>query len=162
MVWLDSMATVVRKINKGFAFVGMFFLIPMMLLTTSDVIARSLFHRSVSGTYELSSYLLSVFILLGIAYTYQVGGHVQIDMFTQRLPATVKAVLEVLTTLLSLFIISILAWQGWVVGIEEAAVSEQMRIPEMPFRLLVTLAAVCLGLSLLVELIEKVCGLIRR
>lgn len=159
---LERMARRVRKLNRGFAFAGMFLLIPMMLLTTVDVSARSIFNHPITGAYELSSYLLAVFILLGIAYTYQVGGHVQINMFTQRLPASVATVIEIFTTVLSLFIIAVLVWQGWLLGMEETAVSEQMRIPEMPFRLLVPLAAACLWLSLLMDLIEKVTRLTRR
>jgi len=162
MFRLDAVAKVVRKINYGFAFGGMLLVIPLMLLTTADVISRSLFDHPVTGAYELSSYLLAVFILLGIAYTYQVGGHVQINMLTQRLPAPLAAVLDLVTTLFCLFIVSILVWQGLVVGLEETAVSEQMRIPEMPFRLLVPLAAVCLWVSLLLDLIGKVSKLVRR
>ncbi len=150
-----------QKMNRGIAFGGMFLLIPMMLLTTADVIGRSYFRRPITGTYELSSYLLAVFILLGVAYTYQVGGHVRVTMFVSKLPDRIAIVVSIITTLLSLFIIAILAWQGWVLGWEEKTVSEQLRIPELPFRLLVFLAAVSLWIELLIDLVTKTAQLLR-
>jgi hypothetical protein len=55
-------------------------------------------------------------------------------------------------TLLSLFIMVLLAWQGWVVGMEETAVSDMLRIPQRPFKLLVGVAAFLLCLELIVDL----------
>ena len=155
MIQFEALKKVLQKMNRGIAFGGMFLLIPMMLLTTADVIGRSYFRRPITGTYELSSYLLAVFILLGIAYTYQVGGHVRVTMFVSKLPDRVASGVSIITTLLSLFIIAILAWQGWVLGWEEKTVSEQLRIPELPFRLLVFLAAVSLWIELFIDLMSK-------
>ena len=155
MIQFEALKRMLQKMNRGIAFGGMFLLIPMMLLTTADVIGRSYFRRPITGTYELSSYLLAVFILLGVAYTYQVGGHVRVTMFVSRLPARIAIGVSIITTLLSLFIIAVLAWQGWVLGWEEKTVSEQLRIPELPFRLLVFLAAVSLWIELLIDLVTK-------
>jgi TRAP-type C4-dicarboxylate transport system permease small subunit len=125
------------------------------------VIGRSYFRRPITGTYELSSYLLAVFILLGVAYTYQVGGHVRVTMFVSKLPDRIAIGVSIITTLLSLFIVAVLAWQGWVLGWEEKTVSEQLRIPELPFRLLVFLAAVSLWIELLIDLVIKTTQFLR-
>jgi TRAP-type C4-dicarboxylate transport system permease small subunit len=161
MIQFEALKRILQKMNRGIAFGGMFLLIPMMLLTTADVIGRSYFRRPITGTYELSSYLLAVFILLGVAYTYQVGGHVRVTMFVSRLPARIAIGVSIITTLLSLFIIAVLAWQGWVLGWEEKTVSEQLRIPESPFRLLVFLAAVSLWIELLIDLVTKTAQFLR-
>ena len=162
MIQFEAVIRAVQKMNRGIAYCGMFLLIPMMLLTTADVISRSFFRRPITGAYELSSYLLAVFILLGIAYTYQVGGHVRVTMFVSKLPERAALFVSIITTLLSLFIIAVLAWQGWLLGWEEKTVSEQLRIPEMPFRLLVSLAAIILCLELLIDLVSKTALLMRR
>jgi TRAP-type C4-dicarboxylate transport system permease small subunit len=140
----------------------MFLLIPMMLLTTCDVIGRVLWARPITGTVELSSYTLAVFILLGLAYTHQVKGHVRVTFLIAMLPPRGQSVVEIVTILLSLFIISILAWQGWIVGIEERTVSDMLRIPQLPFRLLVSLAGVFLCLELLIDLSAAIGKLIRK
>jgi hypothetical protein len=48
----------------------------------------------------------------------------------------------------------LLAWQGWVVGMEETAVSDMLRIPQRPFKLLVGVAALLLCLELVVDLVS--------
>jgi len=162
MLQFEVLKKALQKLNRSIALGGMFLLIPMMLLTTADVIGRSFFRRPITGTYELSSYLLAVFILSGIAYTYQVGGHVRVTMIVSKLPDRIAAAVEIITILLSLLIVTVLAWQGWVLGWQEKTVSEQLRIPELPFRLLVCLAAVLMWLELLFDLIIKTTHLKRR
>jgi TRAP-type C4-dicarboxylate transport system permease small subunit len=162
MGWLTTIKKGIQGINFYLCLVGMFLLIPMMLLTATDVIGRAVWAWPVPGAVELSSYLLAVFILLGVAYTHQVKGHVCVSMLVSRLPEQAGIVLDVITTLLSLFILSILAWQGWVVGIEERTVSDMLRIPQLPFRLLVSLAGVFICLELLIDLSASVKKLVRR
>jgi len=132
-----------------------------MLLTSADVIGRAALARPIPGIVELSSYMLDVFILLGLAYTQQVKGHVRVSMLTSRLPQRAQQSLEIVVTLLSLFIMVLLAWQGWVVGMEETAVSDMLRIPQRPFKLLVGVAAILLCLELVVDLVSAVTAGIR-
>ena len=153
---LRLLRNVIQRSTLGLTYAGMFLLIPMMLLTAGDVVGRAIWSRPIPGMVELSSYMLAVFILLGVAYTYQVRGHVRVSMLVSRLPQKVGLILDVATTLLSLFIIAILAWQGWVVGIEERTVSDMLRIPQLPFRLLVSLAGIALCLELLIDLVDTV------
>ncbi len=143
---------VIQRLTLSLCFVGMFLLIPMMLLTTGDVVVRVVWGRHIPGTVELSSYMLAAFILLGVAYTHQVKGHVRVSMLVSRLPERAGLILDLITTLLSLFIISILAYQGWEVGLEERTVSDILRIPQLPFRLLVAVAALFLWLELVIDL----------
>jgi TRAP-type C4-dicarboxylate transport system permease small subunit len=82
-------------------------------------------------------------------------------MFVSKLPDRFAIGVSIITTLLSLFIVAVLAWQGWVLGWEEKTVSEQLRIPELPFRLLVFLAAVSLWIELLIDLVIKTTQFLR-
>jgi TRAP-type C4-dicarboxylate transport system permease small subunit len=133
----------------------MFLVIPMMLLTSGEVIGRALWDQPIPGTLELSSYLLAVFILTGLAYTHQVRGHVRVEMITSRLPARVKAGIDLFTTTLCLFIVAILIWQGFLLGIEEKAVSDMLRIPQWPFKLFVSVAALMLFLEFTLDFIDN-------
>ena len=159
---LDSLSKTIQRFTLGLSFAGMFLLIPLMLMTFADVVSRGLFNKPITGTFELSSYILAIFVLLGVAYTHQVKNHVKVTMFTSRLPKKVQASLNIVTTLLSIFIIGILAWQGWVVALDETAVSEQLRIPQWPFRLLVSVAAMSLILELIIDLINDTRSLVGR
>src|SRR5512139_3185375 len=113
------MKRTIRKINRFVAGIGAFFLIPLMLITAADVVARDVFNRPVPGTVELSQYMLGVFILLGIAYTQQEKGNVAVTMLISKLSPRTQAVVSLIGTLLSLFIFVLLAWQGLVLGMEE-------------------------------------------
>jgi len=161
MTWLVSLKKGIQRINLYLCSFGMLLLIPMMLLTAGDVIGRALWARPITGAVELSSYMLAAFILLGVAYTHQVKGHVRVSMLVSRLPEWAGLSLDIITTLLSLFIIFILAWQGWAVGVVERSVSDMLRIPQLPFRLLVSVAGLFLCLELLIDLSASVGKLIR-
>lgn len=152
----------IQRMTRLQAYVGMVLLIPLMLLTSAEAIGEGLRRFDIAwvppipAISELSSYLLAIFILLGVAYTHQVKGHVRVTMLASRLPPRAAAGLDIVTTLLSLFIIAILCWQGWEVGLTERTVSDMLRIPQMPFRLLVGLAALFLALELCLDLAEAV------
>jgi TRAP-type C4-dicarboxylate transport system permease small subunit len=143
------------------SYIGMILLIPMMFLTSGEVVGRAVWSQPIPGSIELSSYLLAAFILLGLAYTQQVKGHVRVTMFVSRLPEKWGLVLDVITSLLSLFIIAVMAWQGWVVGMEERTVSDMLRIPQFPFRLLVAAGGAFLFLELIFELMDTLKKLVR-
>ena len=151
----------IHKLSRIMCYIGMVLLIPMMLLTSGEVLGRAFWDKPIPGTLELSSYMLAIFILLGVAYTQQVKGHVRVEMLISRLPERVRAGLDVLTNLLCLFILVILAWQGWVLGIQEKTVSDMLRIPQWPFRLLVSVAAVLLFLEFALDLAAALKKLVR-
>ncbi len=132
---------------------GLAFLIPLMVLTSMDVVSRAIFSKPIPGSIELSQYMLSVFVLLGAAYTQQVKGHVAVQFLTSRLSLRRRLCCRAAVNGLALFIVTILVWQGLMIGLEEKAVSDMLRIPQAPFRLLVALGGALLWLELLVDLV---------
>ncbi len=160
MAWLKEVKKGIQTVNRFIAGVSGCFLIPLMIITAADVLARDVFNHPIPGTVELSQYMLAVFILLGLAYTQQVKAHVAVSLVTSRLSYHAQLILKLITTLIGLFIFSILAWQGLVVGIEERTVSDMLRIPQYPFRLLVAVAAFLVCLELLIDFGDSVRNLL--
>jgi len=152
MGWFDRWRKRAQKINRGISGVGSVFLIPLMLLTTADVVSRDLFNHPIPGAVELSEYILSIFILLGLAYAQQAKSHVGVSLFTSKLSTNTQSILLILTALICLFICVILTWQGLVVGLEERTVSDWLRVPQYPFRLLVAVAGFLTCFELLIDL----------
>ncbi|MBM4337949.1 MAG: TRAP transporter small permease [Deltaproteobacteria bacterium] len=150
-----NLKNLIQRINYYVCGAGVCLLLPLMLLTTVDVVGRKFFAKTVPGAFELSEYILAVFILLGAAYTQQVRGHVGVNFLTSRFSPRLQALCSILTLLLSLFIISIVIWQGWIEGIRERTVSDMLRIPQYPFRLLVAIGGFLLWLELLLDLIDS-------
>ncbi len=156
MECLGKMKQAIQAMNRFIAAAGACFLIPLMLITSIDVLSRDVFNHSVPGTIELSGYLLAVFILLGLAYAQQVKAHVGVSLIVSRLSPRVRIIFNIITLLISLFIFSILAWQGLVVGLEERTVSDMLRVPQYPFRLLVSVAAFLVCLEFLIDIGDSV------
>ena len=152
MGWVEKVKKGIQTINRFIAAVSGCFLIPLMIITAADVVARDVFNHPIPGTIELSQYMLAIFILLGLAYSQQVKAHVAVSIITSRFSERAQLILSIMTTLIGLFIFSILTWQGWVVGIEERTVSDMLRVPQYPFRLLVAVAALSVCLELLIDL----------
>ena len=87
----------IQRVNRSVCYAGMLLIVPLMLLTSADVIGRAALARPIPGIVELSSYMLDVFILLGLAYTQQVKGHVRVSMLTSRLPQRAQQSLEIVS-----------------------------------------------------------------
>jgi TRAP-type C4-dicarboxylate transport system permease small subunit len=156
MEGLERFRKTVQMASYGACFLGMFLAIPLMLLTVGDVMGRSFFNKPIPGTFELSEYMLAVIVLLGAAYTQQVKGHVGVDFLTSRFSPRTQAVLQAVTTFAGLLVIGILVWQGYLESIHEKAVSDQLRVPQWPFKLLVAVGGLLLWLELLLDFIASV------
>jgi TRAP-type C4-dicarboxylate transport system permease small subunit len=151
MGWFEVWKNRIQRVNRLISGIGAFFLIPLMSLTTADVLSRNFFNRPIAGAVEMSEYLLSIFILLGLAYAQQAKAHVGVSLVTSRLSRKSQLILLMITTLISLAIAIVLTWQGLAVGLEERTVSDMLRIPQYPFRLLVAVAAFMTCLELVID-----------
>lgn len=147
--------SVVQATTRGLGYVGMWFVVPMMLLTSTDAVLRDAISRPVRGAYELNSYILSVFVLLGLAYTQQFKDHVRVTILIDRLPPRLSAAISMFTILLTMFIVLVMTWQGVVVAFETSSVSDMLRIPQLPFRLLVTVGGFFLFMEFLFDLVDE-------
>lgn len=156
---MQAVRMFVDRVTRIMGTVGMIFVIPLMLLTTGDVLGRGLFNKPIAGTFETSEYMLAVIILLGAAYTQQVKGHVAVDFLTVHFSERARLICKVFTMALSLFIVTVIVWQGFVLGLEETGVTDQLRIPRAPFKMLVGIGGFFLWLQVLFDLIDAVLGL---
>ncbi len=156
MGWFDRLKHSVQALNRWISIAGAVFLIPLMLGTAADVICRNVFNLPMMGIVESSGYLLAIFILLGLGYAEQVKAHVKVAIVTSRLSPRPQLILRMMTALISLFIFAVLAWQGLIVGIEERTVSDLLRIPQYPFRILVAVGAFFVCLELLIDFGDSV------
>ncbi len=91
MGWFEKLKKGIQRVNRLISGIGAFFLVPLMLLTTAEVLSRNLFNRPIAGAVEMSEFLLSIFILLGLAYAQQAKAHVGVSLFTSRLSRKSRA-----------------------------------------------------------------------
>lgn len=93
-----------------------------------------IFSRYVLGTGSqwpepISILLMVVFTFLGAACSYRAGGHIAVEMVTQRLPETVRPVLRAVVHLLMLGMALFMVWYGTQLCIGTWGQS----IPELPW-----------------------------
>lgn len=159
---LEGFQKGVHRVTYAVCAVGMFLAIPLMLITTFDVLGRAIFNKPLPGTLELSEYMLSILILLGAAYTQQVKGHVAVDFLTSKFSVNGRTICRIITDFLSLIIIAIMTIYGWIEGISETTVTDQLRVPMWPFKTLVAVGGFMLWMEILTDFITSVASLGRR
>jgi TRAP-type mannitol/chloroaromatic compound transport system permease small subunit len=77
-----------------------FLMIGTLLLSS---ITRNILHIPLSWTVELAQFTLPAYYLLGGAYSMQLGAHVRMDLFYDRLSEINKARMDVVTSFCLLF-----------------------------------------------------------
>ncbi len=160
---LARFKSVVRKLTHCALTMGMGWVVVMMLLTTFDVAGRYFFSSPIPGAIEMNEFMLAIFGVLGIAYTHGSGGNVKVTMLTGKLPGHHAALLNLITSLLSLQIVSMLAWYGVIMGIEEfrsGTTTDTLAIPVYPLYILLSVGAFLLALEILINVIESLTDVI--
>lgn len=89
--------------NLAAAIAGLAILLTAFMICY-EIIARSVFHSPTVWVMEISTYLLVLAGFFGMAYTMRKNGHITVDFLFSRFPRNVKRGLDVLTSLLSLFV----------------------------------------------------------
>ncbi len=151
----------IHRIVQFALYIGMGWVIVMMLLTTFDVAGRYFLSKPIPGAIEMSEFMLAIFGILGMAYTHQAGANVKVTMLTSALPPRLARLTETITLVLSFQIVAMLVWYGIVSGIEElqaGTTTDTLGIPIYPIYFLLSAGAGLLCLELFLNLIESVQG----
>lgn len=94
---------VVDKANEVIAKAFSWGMLLLVVTMTYEVVSRYGFSRPTIWSYDVSYFLSSLVIMMGMAYTLRIKGHVNIDIFYCRCSPRVKAILDVFFALLLFF-----------------------------------------------------------
>ena len=100
---------IARSING----VGATALTLMMLLTAVDVFLRYIFDRPITGSYELTEFLMAILVAFGLAYTAVHQGHINVDLLITGTSPRSQAVINSITALLSLGFFTLMTWRSF-------------------------------------------------
>lgn len=127
---------IIRNITRVLLAVAAAVLAAMMMLTAVDVVMRYGVNRPISGAFELTEYMMAVFVPLSIAYCAEQKGHVSVELLMKRFPKYIQTGVGFLTSLLTLLFAAFIAWQN-VLYIGETyrdkLTSAVLLIPAFPF-----------------------------
>ena len=88
-----------ENLSKLFMIISVIALILMTLIVSYDVIARKLWHGGSIAMQELEWHLFDITFLFSIAYTLARDKHVRVDIFYDKFPLKIKAIIQVITIL---------------------------------------------------------------
>jgi TRAP-type C4-dicarboxylate transport system permease small subunit len=152
------MHTVSRAIN----WVGMVFLVVMVLTVTVDVGGHYLFHKPLTGSTDFVELMMVIVVFLGLGYCTALGGNVRVDVVHSRLPKRVQASLDIVTFAASTFIFALITWRlaarAWNIIQEPLSgpSTGTLQIPHFPFIWLAAAGSLLLCLELLINVIHSV------
>jgi len=101
----------VTAVNRALHYVAGALIIAVMALTVYNILGRWLFDNPFRGTVELTQLAMLGIVYLGMAHAQDTGNHIAVDLLYSKLPTVARLVLDWFGTLLSVVILSLLAWQ---------------------------------------------------
>ena len=117
--WMDKLYLLAMTI-AGLALLVMTVVIPI------GIFSRYVLNRGESWPEPIAILLMMVFTFIGAAAAYRAGGHIAVNMLTEKLPAPIQRLLAVLVDVLMLVICAFVVWYGtnlcietWGQGISE-------------------------------------------
>lgn len=139
--FLSLIDTISEKIGKTVSLL----IVLMMLITTTEVVARYVFNSPTIWVWPINRQLFGVYILFGGIYTLLYGGHIKVEVLSNRFRPKAKRVAELIALLCLLAFLGVLVWQGvWMAGNSimcgERA-SGAFRVPLYPLKTLIPIAA---------------------
>ena len=87
-------------------------LLVMMMLTTSDVILRTLINKPILGVTEMVELALGIAVFLAVPGVFARGANIAVDMIDQWLPAWAVA-LKRISAVLAVVVLALFTWHMW-------------------------------------------------
>lgn len=122
---LTGLIRVIDTITNFFGRLFSFLLIPLMVITTMEVVSRYIFNRPTIWAWDVNIQLFGAIILMGGAYAYLHNMHVRVDLLVIYLPPRTRALLNLFTSLLFFFSYGVLLWQGSLEAWQSLKIREQ-------------------------------------
>ncbi|MDD5008605.1 MAG: TRAP transporter small permease [Syntrophorhabdaceae bacterium] len=163
--FIRTMDRMVNSLSRLLNFGGAGFLFILMLLVMAHVIGRYILVLPIPGSVELIEFLMVLVVFFGFAECAVQRGNVSVDLFVDRLPGKAQAVIDALTCLLSIGIVSLITWQSaiqvkslWQSGL----VSGVLHIPHWPFAIVMVLGWAAFTLVLITHFFENLGRVLRK
>jgi TRAP-type C4-dicarboxylate transport system permease small subunit len=168
-MWLNKVTEyfnrIIRPISGVLYGIGLGVLVALMFLTMSDVILRYVFNRPITGSFDLTEFMMAVIIVFGVAHCGFTRGHVKVELVMERMPAGVQVIAEIVTSLLGLGLFSLITWQCFVytkVQFDSGVASNILEIPVFPFVGIVGLGSAVYTVVLLLHFLESLAQAVNR
>jgi len=168
-MWLKKLVDLIERIShppsRVINYAGFGFLLTLMLLVVVHVAGRYLFNLPIPGAVELIQFLMSFVVFWGFGYCAVQRGNVSVDLFVTWLPRRAQGIIDALVCLLSIGIVSLIAWQGAVQAKSlwhSGHVSGVLHIPYFPFLIVLVIGCAVFDLVLVANFFESMHGALKK
>jgi len=147
----------IEKLNNVLIAIAAAVLAMIMFLTAVDVFMRYLFNSPVSGSFELVEFMMAILVPFGIVYCGMQKAHVAVDLVHEKLSKRLQALLDVITTSLTLIFMGLIGWKSieYIFEVKSTGLtSAVLHIPSWPFILPVAIGMAAFMLVSIVHLID--------
>ena len=147
--------------SSTLSYLGAFSLFVMMCLTAADVLGRYIFNSPITGTFELTKFLVLILIFSFLANAQAHKMHVTVDLILSRLPKSFRFCIELFNHAMSLGIMALITWIGTERAFELKEVHEvspNLGIPFYPFAFFLALGC----LAMCIEYIRNLISVVKR
>jgi TRAP-type mannitol/chloroaromatic compound transport system permease small subunit len=132
---------VVHRVGLAFSFL----LLPLMIITTIEVIARYIFNRPTIWAWDINMQIFSALVAIGGSYALRHDMHVKVDIFVMNLRPRHRALLDLITSILFFFTMVVFLYQSSRAAIESIRMREVMSTvwapPFYPIMILIPIGA---------------------
>lgn len=152
---METFEKVIDYLVRILRIIGGICLVAMMALTCVDVVLRA-FGHPIFGSMDIVQFLAVGVLAAAMPYTQVQRGHVGVSLLVDRMSERGRAVVDLITHLVSLAVFGIVSWEMCLYASElwdKGEVSMTIQVPKHPFLYLV---AVCFGMLCLVLLVDAI------
>ena len=162
---LNKLETIITQVSKVFDLLAGIILAGTAFLVTANVLGRTLFNRSVLGTYEMVGYLTAAVVGLSLARCATENGHIAIEFIFDKFKPGFKRFTGFLTELPVTIFLFFAAFKLFGYGLRLAQTNEVSPTAQLafyPFIYLVGLGFLLLALVVLVKFLKGLVGGVKK
>jgi len=155
---MSRVAFCVTRVLESFGQLGMWLIVPIMLVVMTEVVLRSVIGISLIGINETVEFLLLAFVFLGLGRSSLTKAHVTVTIFTEKLSTRTRNVVDGTMSLASTTIWLLVSWQTFLHAHQiqlSHVISPTVGIPIYPFIYLTGLGCGLMGIAQLVDVIKS-------
>jgi TRAP-type mannitol/chloroaromatic compound transport system permease small subunit len=157
---VDRFCRGIDTLNEWVGKIFSWLIIPLTVLITAEVVLRYIFNKPTIWTLDVNIQLLATLSVMGAGYVLLHNGHIRMDMIVLNISKRKRALLEITTGLLFLFVIGIIVWKtstsAWQsLRIRETS-SSVFHPPVYPIRFVMAIGVVLLLLQGITKFIRDI------
>ncbi len=138
--------------------VGIWLVVPIMLLVMTEVVLRSIFGTSLIGVNEVVEFLLVAFVFLGLGRSSLAKAHVTVTIITEKLSPSARNVIDGAMSLIAAAVWLLASWQtllnARVIQVSQV-MSPTVDVPIHPFIYLTGFGCGLMGIAQLVDVATR-------